>query len=340
MITVLSVIGAEGVGADDITRKTGFEQERVAEILGGLRYRWLITGTGDLYTLTTGGTLLATRTHDLAVEFYRAISRDRTRKIPHFFRVIGQVRNELIRMGEDGYLEGLDDPVSAEPSIAEWLLGMGLLEVGDGGRQRTPAGEEVLRGLERCIRIAGVIEEFNAFFEFHSLEGVPEFALESIEDLINAELICDVPVNFEQRLEFYLDIIREAEWLHGVSTWSKPAVAATLWDLVIAGKEVELVITPELAAALWQEEVVKKGRDPSLFPNLRFFVSTIPISVGLTVTDTALSFGLFLRDNQTYDSIHDLVCRTPEAVHWGERLYQHYRAHSVPIMEFFQGGCG
>nr|WP_246269958.1 transcriptional regulator FilR1 domain-containing protein [Methanofollis tationis] len=167
---------------------------------------------------------------------------------------------------------------------------------------------------------------------------MPESALATIDALICADLICDVPVNFEQGLAYFYDVIREAEQLHGVSTWFLPQIAETIWERVTAGAEIELVITPELAEKLWNEEIVRKGRNPADFPNLRFYVCTIPVKVGLTVTDKALSLGLFLRDGRTYDRIHDLLCFTPEAVAWGERLFRHYRERSVPIEEFFSDG--
>jgi len=226
-----------------------------------------------------------------------------------------------------------DYPFSVTDSISIATKGGDFGTIGDEEVISTGKGRAYLTFLDRCSRTIATIDRFNEFFESHATSGVPEIAIKEIGDLINAGLVVDQPVNAEQGFAYYLEIIREAGWLHGVSNYSLPQIAAAIWERAVAGAEIELVITPELAGVLWEEEIVKKGRDPAAFPNFRLYVSTVPVTVGLTVTDSALSFGLCNPDG-TYDTVHDLVGRTEGAVRWGERLFRHYKEQAVPIEEY------
>jgi len=219
--------------------------------------------------------------------------------------------------------------------MKEWMASHGYVSETDDALCLTLKGEAYLTFLDRCGRAIATIERFNTFFESHAIENIPGFAIQRIGDLMNAGLVVDTPVNAEQKFDYFLKIIGEAQHLHGVSTFSLPFIAEAIWERVTAGAGVELVITPELAVPLLQEEFFSTGRNTAAFPNFKLFVSTVPIAVGLTVTDRALSLGLFLADG-TYDTVQDLVSRAPEATRWGERLFQYYREHSVPIEDFFQ----
>jgi predicted transcriptional regulator len=315
--TLSLIPGCGGCGAEEALRQ--------------LRYRWIIDQDENGYTLTNNGAILSLRIRELCSVLHRG-GHGALPPLPALFE---EVEDDLIGVTRPASIQALRDPGSAEDRTKDWLIEKGFFSVKNGRVFPGPKGEKTLESIERCVRTFNVIERFNSFFQIHSLDGMPESALATIDALICADLICDVPVNFEQGLAYFYDVIREAGRLHGVSTWFLPEIAETIWERVIAGAEIELVITPELAETLWEEEIVGKGRNPADFPNLRFYVSTIPVKVGLTVTDKALSLGLFLRDGKTYDRIHDLLCFTPEAVAWGERLFRYYRERSVPIEEFF-----
>jgi predicted transcriptional regulator len=305
------------------------------EALRQLRYRWIVDQDENGYTLTNNGALLALRLRNLCGTLHRTRCGRGAHGLQSMPALFEEVQDDLIGITRPDSIHALRDPGSGRDETRAWLAERGFFAVTDGAASLSAEGAEMLESIERCIRTFEVIERFNSFFQIHSLDGMPESALATIDDLICADLICDVPVNFEQGLAYFYDVIRKADRLHGVSTWFLPQIAETIWERVTAGAEIELVITPELAGALWEEEIVKKGRDPAAFPTFRLYVSTVPVTVGLTVTDSALSFGLCNPDG-TYDTVHDLVGRTEGAVRWGERLFRHYKEQAVPIEDFFQ----
>jgi predicted transcriptional regulator len=152
----------------------------------------------------------------------------------------------------------------------------------------TPAGSAIAGGLRDATLTQAVVAEHRGFWEEHSLEGLPDFSLD------------------------------------------------TIGARVVEGNPVELVVSPDLALHLHEEPYAERIRALAAYPHFQFYVTTLPISLGLTVTDTHLSMKLYLTDGITYDIQNGVVSRSPEAIAWGERLFQHYKRRSIPIVEFMQ----
>ena len=314
---------------------TGCRRGETEPVLCDLRQRGIVVQEWEGYRLTRSGELLAGRLLACATRLFQTLYGRPNPSLPPMPLVAEGVLDDIGRLALPAYIEAFECPERADPEILAWMRSSGHISETDGAFSLTGKGRAYLTFLDRCSRTIATIDRFNEFFESHATSGVPEIAIKEIGDLFNAGLVVDQPVNAEQGFAYYLEIIREAGWLHGVSNYSLPQIAAAIWERAVAGAEVELVITPELAGALWEEEIVKKGRDPAAFPTFRLYVSTVPVTVGLTVTDSALSFGLCNPDG-TYDTVHDLVGRTEGAVRWGERLFRHYKEQAVPIEDFFR----
>lgn len=315
---------------------TGCRWEETEGALRGLQNRWIVVREGGGYLLTQSGHVLADRLCACASELYQALYSRPGSSLPPLPLVVEGVLDDIGHLTVPSYHDAFQHPEHAEGDMREWMLSRGyLLSDADGTPTLTPRGEAYFSFLDRCTGMIATIEQFNSFFESHTLDGIPEFAVQRIGDLRDGAHFTYLPANSEEGLEYFLNIIEEAGSIHGVSTWSLPFVAEAIWKQVTNGAEVELVITPDLAGPLWQEEAVEKGRDAAVFPNFRLFVSTVPITVGLTVTDRALSLGL-CRVDGTYDTVHDLVGRAPEALAWGEQLFRHYKDQAVPIEDFFR----
>jgi len=182
--------------------------------------------------------------------------------------------------------------------------------------------------------MAMTMEKFIDFFESHSLEGVPQDALDSLGDLLHAELTCDISRDFVHGWSQYRQIVEEARWIHGISSFSTPDIAKAIGKKVLEGTKVVLIITPDLVHTLLEGPYLEMAKDLWRYRNLKFRVSRIPVRIGLTVTDKALSFGLFTRSGHTYDAVYDLVSRSPESLGWGERLFAYYVEQSEPLPRY------
>jgi predicted transcriptional regulator len=200
----------------------------------------------------------------------------------------------------------------------------------------TPAGSAIAGGLRDATLTQAVVAEHRGFWEEHSLEGLPDFSLDTIGDLIGSEHIHNTPVDYFYTYSSYLEIIARAKQIHGVTNLANPGVADAIGARVVEGNPVELVVSPDLALHLHEEPYAERIRALAAYPHFQFYVTTLPISLGLTVTDTHLSMKLYLTDGITYDIQNGVVSRSPEAIAWGERLFQHYKRRSIPIVEFMQ----
>jgi len=314
---------------------TGCRWDETEQALRDLQHRWMVIREAGGYRLTRSGYFLADRLFSCATGLFRALYSRPGFSLPPLPLVAEGVLDDIGHLTTPSYLEAFQNPEGAEDEIKEWMVSRRYVSETDGELRLTPTGEAYLTFLDRCSRAIATIERFNSFFESHALSDIPEFAIKRIGDLMNGAHFLYLPANSEQGFEYFLENIGEAETIHGVSTFSLPFIAGAIWERVVAGAEVELVITPELAGPLWQEEFAGTERDTTAFPNFRLFVSTVPITVGLTVTDRFLSLGLCFADG-TYDTVQDLVSRAPEAIQWGERLFRHYKEGAVPIEDFFR----
>jgi len=178
------------------------------------------------------------------------------------------------------------------------------------------------------------------YFMIHSYESLPDFAVENIGMLRSSVLICDPTVNYKQNLVYYHELLKEADHIHGISTWGTADISGTMIECLKSGAKIELVISGELALKLVEPPYFNNVDEYRNFENLRFFVTDETIPVGLTVTDKDLSLGFYLNDRKTYDSIHDLVCKSDSCLRWGEELFSYYKGRSMDFEEYLDiMGC-
>ncbi|WAI00224.1 transcriptional regulator FilR1 domain-containing protein [Methanogenium organophilum] len=80
---------------------------------------------------------------------------------------------------------------------------------------------------------------------------------------------------------------------------------------------VEIVVNAEIAEELRKEPFLIKIRDIAGCDHFRMYVAPVPLHMGLTVTDSTLSFGLCHPDDLKYDIQNDLIATDIQAIEWG-----------------------
>ncbi len=211
------------------------------------------------------------------------------------------------------------------------LESQGLIEAANYEYRLTPLGGVVAQNVEGFVRLMGGIDQHHAFFADHDLSDLPEDFLLRIGDLYNAEPKQDTTTDMFYVYSHYLEILKDAEYIHGISSVASPGLAQFIAEKVMTGIPVELVVNHEVVVLLTTEPYATNMKGLAAYPNFSVWVTGQKLRVGLTVTDKYLSLGLFKKDTNLYDSSSDLFSSDPGAVIWGETLFRFYKERSAKL---------
>ncbi len=211
------------------------------------------------------------------------------------------------------------------------LENQGLIEAANYEYRLTPLGGVVGMNVEGFVQLIGGIDQHHTFFTSHDLSDLPETFLLSIGDLYNAEPKQDTTTDMFYVYSHYLEILKDAEYIHGISSVASPGLAQFIAEKVVAGIPVELVVNHEVVELLTTEPYASNMMGLAEYPNFSVFITGEKLRVGLTVTDKYLSLGLFKKDTNIYDSSSDLFSSDPRAVEWGENLFRYYKNRSTKL---------
>jgi predicted transcriptional regulator len=208
------------------------------------------------------------------------------------------------------------------------LESLSLIESIDYEYRLTPIGRIVAESIENYIYLMGGIDKHQTFLATHDLSDIPKEFLRRIGDLQEADVKCDTTTDMFFVYRHYLDILKDASFIHGISSAASPGLASFLAEKVAQGVPVELVVSQEVVAVLQQEPYVSNLRQIAGSGNFILWVKDQPMKIGLTVTDKYLSLGLYKLGTNQYDTSTDLFSNDPTAVAWAEGLFSYFRERS------------
>jgi predicted transcriptional regulator len=207
----------------------------------------------------------------------------------------------------------------------------GLIEAEKYDYCLTPLGRAVAINVEGFIQLIGGISQHHTFFTDHDLSDLPVTFLTRIGDLYKSEPKQDTTTDMFYVYSHYLEILKDAQYIHGISSVASPGLARFIAEKVITGIPVELVVNNEVIELLTKEPYASNMQSLIVFSNFSVWVTGENMRVGLTVTDKYLSLGLFKKDTNLYDSSSDLFSSDPQAVEWGENLFRYYKERSTKL---------
>jgi len=195
----------------------------------------------------------------------------------------------------------------------------------------TPIGGVVATNVEGFVQLIGGINQHHTFFTDHDLSDLPIPFLSRIGDLYNSEPKQDTTTDMFYVYSHYLEILKDAAYIHGISSVASPGLAQFIAEKVITGIPVELVVNDEVIELLAKEPYSSNMQGLAGYPNFSIWVTSEHLRVGLTVTEKYLSLGLFKKDTLLYDSSTDLFSSDNRAVEWGEDLFRYYKNRSTKL---------
>ena len=189
----------------------------------------------------------------------------------------------------------------------------------------TPLGKVVADNVARYVNIMAGIDRHREFWASHDLSGLPMECLTRIGNLQNSEVELDTQVDIMHVYSHFLEIVREGEYIHGISSIMSPGIAETVATRIIQGTNVELIVNEDVISMFGKEPYISQVKKLIKFPNFRVYLLEGALKIGITVTNDCLSLGLYKINSNLYDSSTDLFSRDPRAVAWGEVLFDYYR---------------
>lgn len=196
----------------------------------------------------------------------------------------------------------------------------------------TPSGRIIATKIQDYVMATAVIHRNRDFFADHYLQGIPPHLLMSIGDLYDSAIISDTNVDIFNVFFNFVKMVNEGNRICILSPIGSPAHTDAIAKRVAEGIPVELVIGKDLAQHFYDPpyfEMVKKLTDR--WKGFVIYVVDAPIRIGLTVTDSCLSLGLYKTDGITYDTTTDLFSKDPVAVAWAQRLFDYYKNQAKPL---------
>lgn len=214
------------------------------------------------------------------------------------------------------------------------LESLSLVESRGPGYGPTILGTIVAQKIGDFSLTIGTLTTHNAFWKDHDISTIPWPLLERIGDLLNSEIACDTGTDIMHVYYRFLQLLRDAKQIAGVSAMMNPGLAEMLSQRVIEGIPVDLLVNPETIEQLQREPYISLLTSILKFDNFNLWVTDRPIGFGLTVTESAISIGFNRRDLPIYDISTDLFSWDPAAISWGRALFDKVREDAVPFTGF------
>jgi predicted transcriptional regulator len=186
----------------------------------------------------------------------------------------------------------------------------------------TKIGEVIALKLTDFMDAIDVLKKHEDFWLTHDLSGIPEHLFGKIGWLKDSTLIEAPATNVFKTYSTFVDILKNAEKISGVSSVFVPDFSFIFETLIIEKKaDVQLVVTKEVLEKIDQEILKEIVSDES--SKFKLYILKEGTRVAFTVTDRFISLGLFNFDG-TYDWNKDLISSDKKAVTWGNELFEYY----------------
>ena len=195
----------------------------------------------------------------------------------------------------------------------------------------TPFGRVVAGNIADYVHIMAGIDRHKEFWRTHDISGLPDECLMRIGDLRNSVVELDTRVDIMQVYSHFLKMVKDGEYIHGISSIMSPGIAEVVAARIMGGADVELVINREVLSILRKEPYLPRVKRLAKFPNFRLFLWEGSLRLGIAVTNDQFSLGFYHRNSDCYDSSSDLISRDPLAIAWGENVFRYYRDQAVPL---------
>jgi len=176
---------------------------------------------------------------------------------------------------------------------------------------------------------AEVLEKHKGFWLEHDMSGIPKHLIEKIGWLKDSKLIKDTDTEILKAHLNYINLLKNAKEIRGVSSIYIPEFASLYKELATEMVDVRLILSKDVIAKI--DETILNQITIGNNSNFNLFVMNMNLKAAISVTDYFVSLGLFRMDG-TYDYSNDLISYSKEAITWGNEFFDHYARLSERVL--------
>ncbi|NJD51820.1 MAG: winged helix-turn-helix domain-containing protein [Candidatus Methanoperedens sp.] len=170
---------------------------------------------------------------------------------------------------------------------------------------------------------AEVMKKHERFWLEHDISGIPEHLMEKVGWLKNSNLIQINPLDIIKTHSSYINYVKKAKWIKGISSIYSPDYPDIFKQLVLNNIDTSLILNDEVFNKI-AEITGRMNLDNAIINyKLEFLITKENLKLAFTVTDSFFSMGLFNK-NGIYDTAFDLISTDNLAIQWGIELFNYY----------------
>ncbi len=192
----------------------------------------------------------------------------------------------------------------------------------------TPVGQIMNIKINDVFSFLSVISTYKSYFKDHYLEAIPLEFLQEIEKLNDSYLLSDTQVEIFAVYSNFLKIVAEAKWIYGISSIMSLGHAEAIAKRVKEGIVVDLVVDNAVMDQLRSDPYNGLINEIAKYSNFKIFLYKNKLNLGIILSNSTLSLGLYKADKITYDTTMDILSKNPTAIAWGERVFNYFKEKS------------
>jgi predicted transcriptional regulator len=170
------------------------------------------------------------------------------------------------------------------------------------------------------VSTAKVIEKFKEFWLNHNVQPIPRQLISRLGALKESVVVHSEKTQLGQVYVNFMQILLTSKKVVGISPIFHPDYVPIIENLLNQGNNVDLILTTEVLNKTLSTAHLDELKKNFANGILKIFLNE-DLRLALTVTDKNFSLGLFTLDGD-YDDNTDLISTNPEAIKWGEELFQ------------------
>ncbi len=206
---------------------------------------------------------------------------------------------------------------------------MSLMKKVDGVYSLTSLGVIKAQFCKNYQDAAETAARFKEFWLSHDISPIPSPLILRIGALKDSALIRTDKLDLQKVYASFQEILASSKKVVGISPIYHPDYVKAFENLVSQGSSVELILSSAVLSKTLSSVKSNQLKEALNTGKLKIHIHE-NLKVALTVTESNFSLGLFNLEGE-YDDRSDLVALSPEAIIWGEELFQEYLKESTRV---------